>query len=656
MTSVLGGDGSASAQGGTSSSRQVSVPDGYGSNVIATFQAAKPQLQLAFPYSNRKSGINIPPSEYQQLTINNQARGREFTAYNIYNSKTPGGESIYKTPGDLFGKVAENCYGRRQRFSTSSRTQPGMHGWDRKETNHSFFHYTFFPAVSQSNRYDAISGQREVGISALLYAVFYSSDRPPDSLLPQYGVWVDVKTAPPFATTCHVHNGCVGDDAFDISFQASLENFAPQEGSWIWICPLDERARGSKEFRVSGPSAGMAVAACLLGMPSILYTGFIRSVLPDKKILPRPIGNQYIGEMARAVNFVENVSLVEAKVLFAMTIGMPICFPTSSQMDKTIETQVTNFVNANYLTHVAKSIYTATQLEDGVPFQDFKTYMYMASTVADAVAVASVALAAWYIDPATPEGISSEYKVGFQGSQFQFVDTEAAAKSYTEASKIKQLQAREKSKAKRAANKGKTKAQLASAKRQKMIEKQAESVTKYKERQQRVLQNLGARKPPATKQLILDEAEIAGTGLVPLRTTDSGRAFARALANLRSKQERRLRADPRLQIDRDAEEAALRERRADIIRPNPGRRIYTGPSSSAADAATASVNSPIFTSGQQTQQQQQSTTSSSGRRIATAGEYARARSRVMDADPDLQGSQLNDAIATELADQGLSLN
>jgi len=598
MATAVSADSSSSAQGGATSSRQVTIPDGYGSNVIATFQASKPPLPLAFPYSERRSGINIPPADFQELTMNDQARGRVFTAYNLYNTNAPSGEPRFANPGILFGEVARNCYGRRQRFSTSSRTQPSLHGWDRRETNHSFFHYTFFPAVSQSNRYDAISGQQNVGISAMLYAVFYSSDRPPDSLLPSYGTWVDVKTAPPFPTTCHVHNGCVGDDAFDISFQASLENFAPQEGSWIWICPMNDYARQSKEFRVSGPSAGMAVAACLLGMPSIMYTGFIRSVLPDKKILPRPIGNQYIGEMARAVNFVENVSLVEAKVLFAMTIGMPICFPTSSQMDKTIETQVTNFVNNNYLTHVAKSIYTATQLEDGVPFQNFKTYMYMASTVADAVAISAVALAAWYIDPATPEGISDAYKVGFQQSQFKFVDTEAAAKSYTEASKVRQLQAREKSKVKRAANKGKTKSQLAAAKRQKMIEKQAESVRKYQQRQQQVLQNLGARKPPPTKQLILDQAEEAGQGLVPLRTTEAGRAFARAMANLQAQQDRRRRRDPTLVIDEARELADLRQRRADIMRPNPGRRqvdvrLLPGynPASAAAAASSSSSSS-----------------------------------------------------------------
>lgn len=499
-----------------------------------------PGITKPFNLRTNSSNPNIKDKMIGELQSGSITLDR-LSDYSIY------GEIDIDTPAYLIADVCGFAFSRYQKYTNDKRPAETF-GWERTAQTvndpDAFFHHTFFPAIASKTTYTVDSGAN-VLTSGMLYAVCYSSHKPNSVLLPRTGQFVKKVTQPPYSHELWVHNGCIGDDSCDVSVQSALECFAPRQGSYVWIVPMNDQIRMSdnpERYEINGPSAGLAVAACLLGLPEIIYTGFTRQILPDRKLVPSGgLDSVMVKEMPRAVNFVESVSLIDFKVLLAMASGLPIVVPTSANMDSVagIRTKIQDFVNRNYLTHVAKSIYTASQIEDGVPFAEFKTPIYMAETVSDVVAVAAVAAAAWLVDVDVPTHISANYSNAVESwSIFRRPDTSGLMSSdvqYIEAARAKRKEGARKSKQTRAANKKLGK----KGRREKQIEEMrkqlADREDALRQQMERRVASIGAQKPEPTLRRAFDMGDLderiktqkGELLLAPLKKTEYGRPHAR---------------------------------------------------------------------------------------------------------------------------------
>lgn len=323
----------------------------------------------------------------------------------------------------VFGAMIKAPLCRNQHFAG----QPNdNHRWETDANpGPNFFHYTFFPGVM----HETVNGVPHVKV--LTYCVLYSSEEPshgPQGILPHEPAFVPY-TPPPGIDSepVFVDISLIGDVSSKAAFMTAINTAKPQRNAYLSIFPVvttdDYRKRilagHGGNWRVSGASLGIAIMAAVLGMPSILYTGYIRAMGPHA-ILARKLGKikgtnaYYSADQARdglaqglyhveaESDVIEDVAMLAYKVAYAIAAGFPIVIPNRSMFGQPLAAILASpeFTAQHYLLRAAGMSYTMTMAEQGQAFEVNKTPILIAATVSEAAALASYAVISYFVDAA----------------------------------------------------------------------------------------------------------------------------------------------------------------------------------------------------------------------------------------------------------------
>jgi len=257
-----------------------------------------------------------------------------------------------------------------------------------------------------------------------MYTVFYSSV-PLQGVVSSANDYVRVKLVKDKGVhqegkrqvTVSVHYKYLGDLSAEAAVIAALNNSDPMHDSFITFIPamtpedvtvmnqvMMERPGTYPDIR--GASLGMAVMMCVLGAPSIAYTGYVRHWGPDTEINrwannpnhPELHRTQTMAAPAtvrviRALNFVENVQDIGVKCLVALKNIIPLVFPYSTQFDTPI---IDIFKGRYFAQHslqlrMAAYAYTTAMKDDGVNYIKYKSPLMVGSCVEEFLTLSALA-------------------------------------------------------------------------------------------------------------------------------------------------------------------------------------------------------------------------------------------------------------------------
>lgn len=252
-----------------------------------------------------------------------------------------------------YAQITKYAYSicRQEGYSpTKYALQKSMNGprWDAADTD--FLNYTFFPVVRQSMPKDS----DVMRISVIPFCCIYSSQRITysqalrDVQLSQgdkYEVKLRVggNMTNAAASVVNVDLTFVRDKNARLAIQSSLESCGAQNNSFITFLPWVTEANDIQELKTegwgnlafSGSSCGLSVAAAVMGLPPVMYTGYINQVAGPSVGLVKMGDRQgqdaygYTTVVARA-SIIENVNLVQWKAVYAALNGSILIIPFSS--------------------------------------------------------------------------------------------------------------------------------------------------------------------------------------------------------------------------------------------------------------------------------------------------------------------------------------
>lgn len=356
-----------------------------------------------------------------------------FQSMNIHSTSVFGprqndGKPFASSVGQAVGDIMSLMVGRYQTFPSAGTGLPSAAiNWDSPK-DRAWYNYAFFPVIRSYGKLRRV----------MTYVAFYSNFDPwlkgnrPDGKMgegpgtnspqsiPGRGAenviplsppqWLEYTTTKDPVTmsqeTVYVDMQYIGNDDCRLSIQATLENTRPADRSFICIFPFvtpdvfrDEglrtysidptQERASDSWKVSGPSLGIALAAAILGAPSIYYTGFIRYIIPDHVLNKDRDASSPYTRVSKQINFVEFVDQVPLKAAYCATHDLPLIFPNKDEFQKPQSDKMSKIVAA--VAGFLPNVYTTADLEDGRPFMTRRsaTPLCMVATISEMMILSS---------------------------------------------------------------------------------------------------------------------------------------------------------------------------------------------------------------------------------------------------------------------------
>lgn len=416
-------------------------PDLLGANVntIPVRGATQDMYDLRTDTYNPSNGLalQVAPNladctnEITSQTFSDITTLRQYNLYGMRDLDANHGVRTNNSAAALVTTFSRNFLTRGQRQLSASNELTPKEYWETagggygRGQGKDYCNYAFFPAVRIQDHM----------VEVVAYAIVYSSQALgflPDS------EYVDFQCSRPRATV-KVDRALILDNNCELAIIAGLNASSPQSGSYITIVPgfaidfLEEqfdKGRYRRECGVRGASCGLAVQAAVCGLPSILYTGYTSQVDTDVDVVSRAqeemLATKYgpgsaaniqsykkpfeTVRIGRGMQLIENVDHTSFKLAFAITHQLPIVFPRNSSLQQPLDAFLFRMskTGGSILATLSSNIYTVAQLEDGVAIADKKTQLFMAASITDAAALASLAALA-YMAPRLRAGIKPEF-------------------------------------------------------------------------------------------------------------------------------------------------------------------------------------------------------------------------------------------------------
>lgn len=272
-----------------------------------------------------------------------------------------------------------------------------------------FVNYTFFPAVFHAKD----------GVIGCAYGVYYSSHPPSEgaipgnqALLPHKAEWMIYRTVGNDPVDVFVDVKLIGDVNAQAALMTAINTGRPASGSYIAIFPwvMSEEKYSTPDadlipagtmghWPIKGASLGMAILACILGMPSIMYTGYIKSAGPKNLLQLHPNG-MILEDIPNAPDILESVDDLDTKCAYAIWSQMPLVIPFKSEFGTPVRKLIADprFQQRNFLLRQAELAYTMEMAEQGVNFEMARTPIFIAVTITEAACLAAIAAIGFMID------------------------------------------------------------------------------------------------------------------------------------------------------------------------------------------------------------------------------------------------------------------
>ena len=301
---------------------------------------------------------------------------------------------------------------------TASSLMRGQGGsrWD----SGTFLNYTFFPVIRSSWARD-----RTPIFVPSIFMCCYSSSKPSNSAVGHIPNFVPYNVN---LKEIHIDVSLLSDASANLSIMAALETTRPAPGSYIWFTHMtseqEYKSDGYRELLLSGASMGLSVAACVMGAPSVMYTGYIRREPADNisKLLTqsqyergRANGNQwdptyvrdvdiegikYKGiEALRTDDIVEEVQMVGMKAILALMSGFPLVMPHKTAYNGPLENIVKHYKSLSGLTGYRDALVSTVQFDQGIDYLAGKSPLLLATTLIEAVYLGGLAYLAYVVHP-----------------------------------------------------------------------------------------------------------------------------------------------------------------------------------------------------------------------------------------------------------------
>lgn len=358
--------------------------------------------------------------------VQGSCRLNQFQNLSIHGFTMPGAEKpLASSVGQAVGDIMSLMVGRYQTFPTTDTEAPRnttKTNWD--SGSQPWYNYAFFPVIRSYGKLRRV----------MTYVAFYSNFDPwakgqrPDGVVgdgpgeqtplgpgaeqviplspPQ---WMQYQTTQDPVTqlseSIWIDMQYIGNDDCRLSIQASLENTRPANGSYICFFPyvvpevfrdegmrtymISSTERISDAWKVSGPSLGLALAAAILGAPSVYYTGFIRYIIPEHVLNKDRTSSDPYTRVQKQINFVEFVDQIPLKAAYCATHDLPLIFPNKDEFQKPQSDKISKVVAA--VAGFLPNVYTTADLEDGRPFMTRRsaTPLCMVATISEMMILSS---------------------------------------------------------------------------------------------------------------------------------------------------------------------------------------------------------------------------------------------------------------------------
>lgn len=281
--------------------------------------------------------------------------------------------------GDMTGWMVGQTIYRGQKLGDGE-----AGGWEDRFKDTNWWHYCYFPGVVK-------------GV-AMPYAVVYCSFEPDPAFVGHPPHFVPFTVAST-GQSLFVDDSMFGDVNVALSVQSSLNLTRPVPGSYIWFTRMFDPVYSQEgEGMLMGASMGLAVGACVVGSPSIAYSGFMKNILvePGKDGWPDAVMNRRSADtnwVSRPSDVVEDVQELGPKVVWALKSRMYLVIPAKSVFDQPMQKLLSDerFLRSWFLLQYGPLAFGTPQLDEGVSLKTVNTPILVASTLPDAVLLACLA-------------------------------------------------------------------------------------------------------------------------------------------------------------------------------------------------------------------------------------------------------------------------
>lgn len=391
-------------------------------NVFNQFPPAKPKPHdcMSIYSALRSNNVGSVPKNIIAANFSRHNVSHNYALYGLIPAFVNTGGMFTRSGTDILNpsrQVGDILFATTFRGQESKSNKGSTIQWD--DTVH-FFNSARFPAVCRYTK------DKTTFAYPCSFRVCYSSFEPTWSKNERQGLlthkpnWVQIHLQPDRGSNLkvpvYVDNTLIGDVHSKLSLIASLENSSPQANSFIYFFPdVSDKVLANPEshffitqnHKITGASLGMAVFAAVSGWPDILYTGYVKYIVPEGKqernmayqtSLAEKMQNQgsnaqmwrtstamstlinakddyrvYNNPIVRVVkqmNFVEQIADLPMKIAYASNIGLPLVFPSSSQDGESIHDFLNSAGNVsamrNYL-ELMPEVYTMSMAQDASP-------------------------------------------------------------------------------------------------------------------------------------------------------------------------------------------------------------------------------------------------------------------------------------------------
>lgn len=261
---------------------------------------------------------------------------------------------------------------------------------DPKQRN--FFNYTFFPAV--------FTDRKTKTKYAKPYMVVYAARKPDPVVVGHIPMWQDIIVGTT-GVTIHVDSAMISGGDAQKSIVSAINLTKPCQDSYLWFTRAFDMQFSPQEGWLAGPSMGLAVAACIVGAPPVTYTGFTRNLVvsmadPRNPSSANTVWNKASGEVdavSKLSDIVEEVQELGPKIVWALRNKQALVIPHTSNMGVAIKTIINNtrYISSWALPELSRLLYSTAELNAGIPLESANTVVMIASTVTDAVLLATLA-------------------------------------------------------------------------------------------------------------------------------------------------------------------------------------------------------------------------------------------------------------------------
>lgn len=233
-------------------------------------------------------------------------------------------------------------------------------------------------------------------------------------------LWTPLTTRQPLPGNVFIDGRYLGNMDAWAAVIASCENCGVANDTYLYFFPcvsdndFDAKTKSMNAsspdlaWRFGGPSLGLAVAAAIMGMPQIMYTGYLKAMIPNRLLDNTP--NYLRGtnappaalkEVGATLNIVESVDMLTLKCAYAINQQWPLIIPYVSSLEYPLEKLLSDRFGASnkFLYHISRAIYTSALMNDAIPYAGFQTTLLMAGNLMDTAALSVMALVFFFGDP-----------------------------------------------------------------------------------------------------------------------------------------------------------------------------------------------------------------------------------------------------------------